>query len=505
MLDNSHYGKERLRRGFLSFVLGRGVTGLLGIGILMMQVRLLSLSDYGAYVAFFAVFELTLAVSTFGIDWVGLRFIPDYRANGGLAIRHFFRQLCSARLVTLLAAMAAWFFAIMPSLAYLGLSGYEAAFAVFGLLVLTEGMLRFVVCVLLESLLAQIQAQTVMAARSLSYSAFLLAAALGSEAPQLTDVVRWEMIASSVGLVVAFLLLFRFVYRESDTAVVGWTPPERKQMMHLGFHMYLSLLLAQLSSSLVFMVLSTRLLGLEMAALYGFARNIGEIVRKFLPAQLLRSLIRPVVLARYNQSHNFLQLNRQVGYAYLASLLALLPLLVAFGLAGNELAALLSAGKFTDSRWLIFAILTTFIPFSHRIVLELVITAVERADLWTRAALMGVLSLPLAIALTTWTNLGAYALVLVVFLVEMLSNYIIVTGLRSAGYAYSFDWPRLLRLSIVGLFGILAFMPFEPPSTVGLVAKVSLGLTLTVLLAWKLRLVSAAEFALVRQFLPQPK
>lgn len=505
MLVDSHYGMDRLRRSFLYFVTGRGAAGLLGIAILMMQVRLLKPSDYGAYVALFAIFELVVAITTFGLDWIGLRFIPDYRVNGGKAIHRFLLGLCSLRLVSLLAGAAAWFIAIMPALNHLGLESYEPAFVVFGVVVVTEGMVRFLVTVVFDSLLAQAQAQAVMVVRNLVYAAFLLTAVLGYEVPHLEDIVRWEMISSITGLVVALFLFAWLTVKENSAPVPGWIAPDRTALMSLGLHMYLSLLLALLYSSQVFMVLATRLLGLEAAALYGFARNVGEVVRKILPAQLLAGLIRPAVLARFAQGGSFAQLNTHAGYIYLASLLALLPLLVVFGVVGSELARLLSSGKFAESNWLIFAVLITFVPYSHRIVLELVVTAVRRADLWSRAALIGTMSLPLAIALTAWTSLGVYGLVLAAFLAEVTANVNIVKGLRSAGYDYSFDWARLFRLCAAGLAGIALVLPSGPMGALDMVVKVAIGLILTFLVVWKLRVLSATELSAIRQFLPEGK
>ena len=71
------YGVARLRRAIVHFITGRAVQAVARATLLLVLVRLLDVSDYGAYMLIVGLSEMMLQVCSFGILPTGQRFIPE--------------------------------------------------------------------------------------------------------------------------------------------------------------------------------------------------------------------------------------------------------------------------------------------------------------------------------------------------------------------------------------------------------------------------------------------
>ena len=79
----------------------------------------------------------------------------------------------------------------------------------------------------------------------------------------------------------------------------------------LSLHVGISHLLALGSGLEVLLLLVTRMLGPEIAGAFGFAKTIAEQVRRYLPADLFASLIRPKLVADFTADKDFDLLNKR--------------------------------------------------------------------------------------------------------------------------------------------------------------------------------------------------
>src|ERR1700741_770218 len=76
------YSGRQTRRNIVAFLAGKVPTALLTAAVLGLSARVLPAADFGYYVIGMAFIELALGLSTLGLDWVLLRFIPDVRLHG---------------------------------------------------------------------------------------------------------------------------------------------------------------------------------------------------------------------------------------------------------------------------------------------------------------------------------------------------------------------------------------------------------------------------------------
>src|SRR5687768_10801633 len=76
------YSGPQTRRNLVAFLLGKAPTAGLTACVLGLSARLLPAAEFGHYVVAMALVELVLGLSSFGLDWILLRFLPDFRLHG---------------------------------------------------------------------------------------------------------------------------------------------------------------------------------------------------------------------------------------------------------------------------------------------------------------------------------------------------------------------------------------------------------------------------------------
>src|SRR5690606_4226073 len=112
-----HYSRSRVRTSLAHFLLGRGVSALLGLGVAILIVRELPVRQYAGYTALTGAQLLLLALCNVGMERIIPRYFPELRQRGALReLRSFCWRLLGLQVSLLLLACAAtaYFF---PSLA----------------------------------------------------------------------------------------------------------------------------------------------------------------------------------------------------------------------------------------------------------------------------------------------------------------------------------------------------------------------------------------------------
>lgn len=444
-MSNAPYSGAALRRGAWQFLTGKAASALLTFAILLWLVRLLPVAEYGAYVILVAGTELGFALAGLGLPWLAARYLPEYRLRAsGAALAGLCRQLLVWQVLALLAFVALFATLLDTYLTWAGLERFHTPAQIYLVVLLIEGLGRFLREALMEPLMLQGEARSSMVLRQLGFLV-LIAALDFTNHGTLLWVVWAELAASALGMAVALLLLWRYLHGLRDwMGQPEWSAPALAAQWHIAGRMYAAHLLTLTYSPQVFINLIQRTLGVEATALFGFLSTLQAQIARYLPATLLFSLIRPKLVAGYVGGGGMAELSRNANLAGKLSLFALMPLVVLAALAGDPLVAGLSGDKFMGSGWLLLGFMLVLVPFSQRQLIESVAVASGHAGLCTWAAASGLIMLPFMWVMLQ-LGLGLWAAVIAIGLGHLLFNIVVVAGV-SKRTGYRADWMGFVKL-----------------------------------------------------------
>lgn len=471
---SAFYGAARLRGSLAWFLAGRAVSAMLGLAIFALVVRVLPVQEYGLYVAIVAAIEIAFAVSTFGLDWVAARFVPEYREQAPATfLRRFCANLVALRLGTLL--LLAVVAAAAPSLATatVGTVVPQATLQLALGLLVAEGTFRFVLGSIFEPLLWQGASQLALLVRNACF-AFSLVMLAQTAPASVQQVIELEMLAATSGLIAALIMLVALLARDRSPGLANFQPPALHRMVGIGLHNYVGTLAAMPTAQPTLLLICNRFLTPAEVAALGFARNLAELVRRYLPSEMLLGLIRPMLVSNFVRLRSFERLNELSLLVWKCSALALVPVLCALVVAGKESLSLISADKYGSTQWLVVALCAVIFLRINSVQLGTVVNILERPQFLTRALMTSTLAL-IPFGLLLWLGAGAISFVVTVAMAELLISATLMHYLRRAGSHYRFDIASLRWLALPLAMSVLlhAALPTSSPSlnlAMGLVA-----------------------------------
>ncbi len=440
------YSGPQTRRNIAAFLVGKVPTAVLTACVLGLSARVLPAAEFGHYVVAMALVELVLGLSSFGLDWVLLRFLPEYRLRGSRqSLARLVVAVAACRMLVLmlvaggllLARSQGWLPASFPA----GLAGVVAV------LLVVEGVMRILRDNTLEALALQSRMQVVTVLRGTVIACALLAMSNGT-----AHVLLLAELGASVGaLLLAAGFLAHAVRALPAQAREGWQPPSGAQMRAVALHNYASGIVEYLYSPSCLILLLARSQAPEAMAGLGFVLRLTDIIRNYMPGMVIFSVVRSRMIGAYAGNRDYGELQRWAHFVFKVSALSLLPVLAVAAVYGDLVLQLASGGRFGEYR-LLFAVLCGWLALRlHRLILNVVCNAVGLMGMWALASLCSLLVLPLL----AW--LGAAALGLWLVPAALLGNELIVNGLVVAGMRRrGFAWPLGLRWWTRALLAIAA-------------------------------------------------
>lgn len=445
---NSPYGGKAVKSGLAAFLAGRGVSALLTFTAFALAARLLPLVEYGHYAAALALMELALALSSGGLEWVSARVLPEARmhAGGRATVRLLLR--IAALQGTLVLATAALVWLAAPWLAaMLGMADAHPAFRLAGVLVAVEGIGRLSRDQMLGLLMEQRSGQIAQVTRA-GTLVLQLWIVLGHGTTMDAGAMLWlEITAGSCALAAGTLLLALCLWRLRTLPATrpDWQPPPRDVLARLAWHNFASYLLSLLYGPQVVTMLVARVLGAEAVAVYGFARAFSDQVRRYLPTDLLQSVVRPALIAYYASGKSFGELSVRLGLWLKSSLLALFPLLVFFTAFGEQGMAIIGGTRYAHAWPVVVLLLCSAATMACRRVLELGCNTVLQSDICVRAT-VALLATPPLIALVLYATGELLPAVALAVAAECIFCWRVIQGLKQRGYMGHWDIQGGVRL-----------------------------------------------------------
>lgn len=466
----SRYDSTRVRRSVVHFLAGKSISSLAGFFALILVVRGLSIVDFANYSVLIALVETLTALSGLGLVHAVLRFVPElYGKHYKTALRQFVVSALSIRTVSLIILA---FVALIMSHSvsgWIGIRTAETAYKAFLVVVVLRSTSYFV-SQILESTLSQGYTQLGFTITSLSrlLGMYLI---LTNGHVGLVEVIWVEAISDGLGLVVMLAgtahVLFQSADVEAPTDDGIWLKRSLKRVIRYAMAGFSQHLLIMPYGSNTNRLLGGRYLDSRAMAGFGFAQSLYEYTKRYLPAQLLIGVIRPVIVSRYTETGDFPAAARIADLNFKVNAL-MIGMFIAFIFVSGEGAVLMiSNGKFGhESATMLIALMVLLLFETLRQQLEVLVQAVEHYEnLYVANLLLSASVLPAVLFLP---YLGGLAFPLANILGLMFSNYWVVRKLKSQGFESSHDWKGTASVilvisvsAVVGSIGKFIFGSWE--------------------------------------------
>ena len=446
---SNYYNKEKLRRSLGHFVLGKASGALVGVATLLLLVRVLTVADYGLYVALVAYLEIFNVVSHVGLGVLSERLVPEVRASGDEArLRRLIQRLLLLRTAVVLAfSLAAAGLAVLLA-PRLGLAHQVTALLLFQAVVAFETVARYCETIF-DSLLMQGLAQLSLVSRTSLRLALLAWVWLG---PGQVDLSFWflcEALSYGTGLAITLGLMRRAVagLPRTHTGPVGIRAVLRPSMQ-----IYASQVLGAFVGIDTVKILVWRSASAEAAAVFGFSASLAWMVQRYLPSYLLVGMVRPLIVAAAAAGREGAsRLAMLVSIMLKINLLLVGALVLVMLTVGDLILGFMSAGKFASATPLVVCLLLFVLSNSVRAIYSHVAMARGRGGAMLSAQVAAAAALlvggALQAGLGPTTGSAGFALALI--LMNATWCAVVLRALHQAGELPALHLRPLLALAAV--------------------------------------------------------
>jgi O-antigen/teichoic acid export membrane protein len=442
------YSGAAFRRSILQYTGGRLINALMAFFVFVWVASYLPEQHYANYIAAFACIELTLVIFGFGMEWVTAIFIPQFRLNSDGKMLNRFIWSCAGIQMGLLLIGSVVLMLLVPFLVeWLQVEHAIEVFSLYALVMFVEGLSRVFRDQFLSCLLLQGASQISQMARNLTMLAFAYLLSEQLEWRTASSLAIAELCASGLSLLLAMTFLHRYLIgiRENPASDSQWRPPSWRSMLHAGRSAWLSNLINLTWGGHAVILLVTRTLGPESTAAFGFARNLSEQVRRYLPMEFLFGIIRTLVISRFSQDGDAHRLSIRIHLMYRANLIFLLPLLILAVVRGEELCALLSSGRYAGAHWYLVGWLIVLMIWAHHRLSDLLAHSLGRHNLTSHASLK-LLATPILLVAAAYSH-SWFFIFLTLAIVELSYSILVLVPLG----IYRPNWSALAKLLFAAL------------------------------------------------------
>lgn len=449
------FSKAQLRKSFLHFAIGKSFSLLMGLGILLLLVRVLPRDEYGIYVVLLSIFEVVQMATNGGAFSCAYRYVPElYAGRRGQALYLFVRIIVRYRILTLaLGALLLW--GLSPWMAArFDVQAHAAVIAMYALVLVLEGTGRFI-DIVFESLLKQGCTQASIIARNMPK--FLVLVALVSQAGSgQLDLHAWitvEILSAGFGVVFSLILLGVVCGRIQDEHPGDGAELDFKKISRYSGLGYLTQLFYAVLSADTARILFGKFSGVATVGAFGFAGSLVSMVRRYSPLFLLIGMIRPIFVAASVDARRDRDIPAYADMILRLNLFVLAPVLVVLILTGKDIALILSGGGFPEAgKYLVF-FMVLLLAQTWRAIIELVANAYEDSTSpflasWVSLAVMGG-------SVVAAVFLGADAICAGLLLSEVMWCLVTISLLGKKGFRAQYNIGSFGRIAVVMVFAVL--------------------------------------------------
>lgn len=441
------YSVHRFRKALLQFVGGRLAQAAARAVLVLALVRVLPIRDYGAYMLIVGTAEMLLQVASFGILPLAQRYLPQMLTTLPVRKLHAFVAflvVSQIMVLTVTVFVLGYFWQFLGPVFGLSQEQITRTHLAVGLFLVVPAF-RFSV-EMLEAMLAP--GQVARALMVFARAAALLLLILVKPRVGLRDVLLIDMFVTGLCVVLMWFGIRRNLASLHNPAADGCLPV--REMARFAWHMALvGPMSATASPGAIRLVLASSL-GLAESGLFAFLQSLERLVSRYLPATLLKNLIRPVLISRFVGHGSSDLLQAGTGLLLKSNMLAVFGGLVVIAVCGDQLVMLMSGGKFPHAGLTLLLLYVNMVATSQRGVQEMVmqITGHTRA-LWITSVVS-----PLAL-LMVWrlAGHGLNVAVLIITAGSMIANSLAAGVLQVKTGWFRVDWRGMAAIFLPGLVG----------------------------------------------------
>ncbi|HEX5788456.1 MAG TPA: lipopolysaccharide biosynthesis protein [Woeseiaceae bacterium] len=441
----NYYGISRVRRSLIHFATGKSASAVASLAVVVITIRELPVSEYAVFVTLQALVMMVRTLTSFGVNAVLLRYLPDLRVVGNNRATYamMFCGIVARALLFVLLAVPLLYFAGDRLARALNLGEWAW---LLGWYLLTVGLLRVLATFTgwaMESLLWQKQAQYSIAVAMLLKLAAVLAL-IYYDRFDLENFVKLEFAVEALSFVLlistAFVSWRRDPHRHDGT--LRTLRDDARRYLRFAFWAYLFNFTTVLHGSAPNRLIVSHYLGTASTALFGAVDRLIQYVKQYEPVKLLIGLVRPVFNAQYQSEDDFGKILRFADGIFRFNLIILIVPLLPFAVAGETLFDLITAGKYAGAAPLFLGFYFVLALGSFMLVLELIVKAVELNSVFTISNLL--MSGSVLIAIPFLPTVGLWALVAANSFGYIAATAVVLAYLAHKGFAVR------LRLDLIG-------------------------------------------------------
>lgn len=396
------YSRQKTLGNARAFLVGKILSAVTTVAWLGVAVRSLNLQGYADYVSAVAAMETGIVLSAAGMDWMVLRYVPEFVVQSGR------RELGRFMLKALVARTIAAIVVVAVGAAMMTLGGNLAPNALrehapwIAVLIISESCMRLLRDNAMESLGEQRLTQAGVILRTASLIGLVWSASAMTGQQSARSVLLLELAASVGTLIYAVWALRRGLRKMPDAptrSVLGsdnWQPPTISAAFRMGWNNYISTLVSYPLSMQAMTLLVSIYAGTATVATFGFVGRLFDITRGYVPALMLMSVLRPRFIGMYALNKDFGKLASEAALASRISALTVAPLIGMILLYGDRIIEQLSGGHITAGHLALAALVSTLLFRVHRQISVVLVNCVEQSRILLPTASLGLLGWPLA-------------------------------------------------------------------------------------------------------------
>lgn len=446
MSESGHYNGGRFRKAVRHFLLGRAAQGVTHFILVLWLVRVFSVQDFGAYMALWGVLELMAPLTSFGLLEAVRRFLPELVSRGNSrSAANFVKWVTVARwFLLIVSAGLLWAFSGVL-FNWLGFAPHHAA-AGRWVIALIASVLAFRFAVeMLETLLEQRYSQMTQALQPLLRLSGLAYLIMASGTASIGEMVVIDLLASCICLLVAELCLVRRVRALEGN---GDVQADIRDVLAFSWHMLGANFLQAAASPAALRLIVVRLLGLEAGGMFAFLQQLLQIVARYLPANLLANIIRPMLIARFTASRDTRIVSTATSLLWKSNLLIITGGAIALAAAGDELIGLASGGRFPDAGWIMLTLFVALGGTTQGQLLTQTFQIFDYSRQWRNLSLIALLT---PFAVWAGARYGLMGVAVGMVCGTWIRNAIAMFWLKKQATTIELDWAGGVRIVLSGL------------------------------------------------------
>lgn len=491
------YGVARFRRAIIQFVAGRITQGV-GRGLLVLAlVRLLSVTDYGAYMLLVGLAEMMTQVCSFGILPVGQRYLPQMIITLSAAkLYRFVSALIFLQMgILCIVTMGLWrFWPVVTT--WMGISAAQAVAAKPALwLFFFVPAFRFI-SDMQESLLEQGKAQIARSLMPIGRLAVIGVLVVMGMTINLPNIIILDVWVTAFCLVLSWILLHQSLESLRNPDADGQIPV--RDMLRFAWHMAAVDLNGSTSSRGAIRLALANAIGIYETGLFAFLQSLRRLVDRYMPGVLLRGIIRPLMLARAYSPGGMAVVEAGTGFLMKLNLLIITAGSVVIAVGGDALVMQLSGNKFPNAGFTLLLMFMALAVSSQRSIIDMVMQVTGHTSTLRATSMLAPVAL---LAVWLFADHGLNVAVLIIACGGAISNWIAMSVLIRSTGGFRFDWRGLMATVVPAALvigaGVLLRMIVHP------ITAIAIALVLFALLLWLAKPFNNRELGVVERAVGQ--